>query len=121
MRIQYNLFIDNARRRRREQSVSLDDAGIANLPGDARFEPERRAEHDERLMLLERVWPRLGTDQQVVLALRAEGYSLAEMQEITGFGNDVLNMRLHRARQRLARLLEREEAAGIPVTREVLP
>ena len=114
MRVQYNLFIDASRRSRRERTSSLDAADYADLAAEPFLEPEHCAEQAEKLALLRRAWRHLSNDQQAVLGLRAEGYSLAEMQAITGFGIDVLNARLHRARKSLARLLEQEEAARPP-------
>jgi RNA polymerase sigma-70 factor (ECF subfamily) len=49
----------------------------------------------------------------VLLALHdIEGYSLADLQEITGLKEGTLKSRLHRARVRLGKLLQREQRFG---------
>jgi DNA-directed RNA polymerase specialized sigma24 family protein len=53
----------------------------------------------------ERAWNALEKQQRALLALQAEGYTLAEIREITDLSSDVLKARLYRARVRLGRLL----------------
>jgi RNA polymerase sigma-70 factor (ECF subfamily) len=51
----------------------------------------------------------LDADARVLLALHdIEGYSLAEMKEITGIKEGTLKSRLHRARAKLGKLLQRQ-------------
>lgn len=107
LRVQYRLFVDSARRRRRSplqpmsSEIEASDHMISAEPG-----PD---EHVDALLAnerLQRVWPKLERAQQALLALHAEGYSLSELEHITGLSKNVLTARLHRARTRLAKLLK---------------
>src|SRR5690606_2882765 len=108
MRVQLNLHIDAVRRDARVAAASLDDERHDGLslacPGadgpDEQVEAARLAE------VLTGAWRMLTPDQQALLALHAEGYTLAEMIEITGVPLGPLKARLHRARMRLGKLLE---------------
>jgi DNA-directed RNA polymerase specialized sigma24 family protein len=51
------------------------------------------------------VWDRLDVEQRALLSLHAEGHDLAELAAIFGVNKNALSARLHRARQRLAKLL----------------
>jgi DNA-directed RNA polymerase specialized sigma24 family protein len=62
-------------------------------------------------------WRDLEVTQRALLSLRAEGYGLVEIAEITGVAKDVLGPRLHRARQSLKRNLERRKESESAVRR----
>jgi len=55
------------------------------------------------------VWHLLDAEQQVLLSLHAEGHDLEELAAIFGINRNALSARLHRARQRLAKLLSTGE------------
>jgi RNA polymerase sigma-70 factor (ECF subfamily) len=118
MRILYNRFVDGSRRRKRNPVVFLDESSAQALPfecGDPG--PEALAELADRQRAFDRAWRRLEDTQRALLSLRAEGYGLAEIEDITGIGANVLRARLHRARQSLARHLERQGDQVDPLPR----
>jgi RNA polymerase sigma-70 factor (ECF subfamily) len=102
LRVQYNLHVDTARREARRRTEPLDaaEARASADPG-----PDGYAEADLLAETLMAAWQSLNADQQALLALHAEGYSLAEMAEITRLPIGALKARLHRARARLGKLL----------------
>lgn len=115
LKIQYRAFVDGKRRDSRspfvESAFDVDcDLAASSDPG-----PDDRAETTLRQRRLARVWPVLDPGQRALLALHAEGYSLAELEEITGLTRNAVGVRLHRARARLARLLDGESAVGLRV------
>jgi RNA polymerase sigma-70 factor (ECF subfamily) len=66
---------------------------------------------------LDQAWRRLDRDQRALLALHdIEGYSLAELTEMTGLKEGTLKSRLHRARVKLGKLLRHEEMAAVAQT-----
>jgi RNA polymerase sigma-70 factor (ECF subfamily) len=107
IRVQYNLFIDRARLAETRRVERLEPELAATLTGDGRLNPEVRHEERERELRLLDAWSKLMPEQRALLALKAEGHSLADMQAITGLSISVLTARLHRARQRLGRELGR--------------
>lgn len=63
---------------------------------------------------MHRAWLKLERGHRALLALRAEGYTLAEIADITGVAIDVLTARLYRARQSLARhMKDRHDPASV--------
>ena len=108
MRVQYNLFIDGVRRRRRDAIRPLGDTDTETLAGDESAEPDRSLADGQGLSAIQRAWARLTLDQRGLLALIVEGYKLAEIHEITGLEINVINARLHRARRSLARHLRND-------------
>jgi len=106
LRIEYNMFVDKVRRDSRSPIETKDDASIdfeqhasSESGPDAQFEAEQLVEH------LSEAWQLLSSDQQALLALHAEGYSLAELTEIFDLPLTALKARLHRARVRLGKLI----------------
>ena len=55
------------------------------------------------------VWDRLDAEQKTLLSLHAEGHDLEELAVVFGVNKNALSARLHRARQRLAKLLAADE------------
>ena len=113
IKVQYRVFLDGVRRQKRSP--------LRPMPGDAdaftSAEPGPEALVDGSLaeQRLQRAWSGLENQQRALLALHAEGYTLAELQHITDLSTDVLKARLYRARVRLGRLLEEREGAPAPV------
>lgn len=109
--VMQRLFIDQTRRYERSHVESL--AGSEDtLVGDG---PEVVDQIDAALRKerLDRAWQRLGKEQRALLALHdVEGYSLAELTQMTGLKEGTLKSRLHRARVKLGRLLKRAENAA---------
>jgi RNA polymerase sigma-70 factor (ECF subfamily) len=113
LRILYHRFVDEARRRKRApvQPLNGADDPTHRLPS-ASPGPEQLAETAESELALETAWQRLERTQRMLLTLRAEGYGLREIEDITGISRDVLRARLHRARRSLARHLEDAEGTA---------
>ena len=123
LRVQYRLFVDGDRRRRRSPVQNLGPAStavdlwVSDNPG-----PEELADGALRQRRLEAAWRRLTPEQRGLLALHAEGYGLPELERATGMRRNTLSARLHRARRRLSKLLYSDAASVEPlqpkVTRE---
>lgn len=108
--VMQRLFIDQTRRYERshvESAAGAEDAFVSDAPDI----PEQ-ADEALRKQRLDRAWQRLGKEQRALLALHdIEGYSLAELTQMTGIKEGTLKSRLHRARVKLGRLLKRDEKA----------
>lgn len=105
LRVQHNRFIDACRRQGRSPLVSSDECDevaqmVSELP-----DPEQVLQQFQSEQLLEQAFLQLDGSQRTLLALRAEGYELAEIEAIVGVKGNALSARLHRARLRLARLI----------------
>jgi len=112
LRVQHNRFIDGARRRRSAPVIQMDvRARTARLSSEAPGPEEQLLQADSEGEL-ERAFQKLDETQRALLSLRAEGYSLAEIEAVTGISREVLRSRLQRARNRLAQNLE--AMAGAP-------
>lgn len=117
LRVQYRLFVDGVRRRARSPITRDGDSNdtrqaISQDPG-----PEELTESLHRRRQLERVWGELNRRQRALLALHAEGYTLAELEAITGLSRNAIGVRLHRARARLAGLIRNETMDGLKLVR----
>jgi DNA-directed RNA polymerase specialized sigma24 family protein len=88
-----------------------DGTGLAVSTASPHRTPEDSASDAQREEVLHRAWLALDSSHRALLALRAEGYTLAEIAEITGVAPDALNTRLYRARRSLARHLEQPALA----------
>ncbi len=106
LRVQYNLYVDGVRRSARTPTEALDEkthlalSEYADDPG-----PVAEAEAEELAGRLSVAWRSLTSDQQALLALQTEGYTLAELSAITTLPVGALKARLHRARVRLGKLV----------------
>jgi RNA polymerase sigma-70 factor (ECF subfamily) len=109
VRVLYNRFIDGARRKKRLPVVAFDDEAAMDAFVSHDSGPEETLHQGERQDALQHAYLQLEETQRAVLALRAEGYGLAEIEAITGIGKEVLRARLHRARKSLARHLDQPE------------
>jgi len=108
LRVLYRLFVDSTRRYERKHVASLDDVDIESFVCD-RPSPAEEAERALDRRRLSRAWAYMDQEQRALLALHdVEGYSLAELKELTGLKDGTLKSRLHRARVRLGKLLQRE-------------
>jgi RNA polymerase sigma-70 factor (ECF subfamily) len=109
LRVMHNLFVDEARRLR---SSPID--ARESLPQAERASPdptpEQSLEIRQRMAQIEQAWCQLDAGHRALLALRAEGCSIAEIVAITDIPADALSMRLHRARQNLTRCLQQLQA-----------
>ena len=102
MRILYRLFIDSERRRRRAPVSFGAEHGDSPSDGPGLERDADACRMHERLAA---VWDELEPEQRALLALHAEGNDFAELAEAFGINRNAVSARLHRARQRLAKLL----------------
>lgn len=118
LRVMHNLFVDGVRRARLAPAQHSGDRGSSeDSTASAEPSPEALAYTTQREELLHRAWLKLDRGHRALLALKAEGYSLAEIAAINGVASHALTARLYRARQSFARHLEAEQ--GLPHIREM--
>jgi RNA polymerase sigma-70 factor (ECF subfamily) len=113
LRVQYRIFVDDYRRKLRAPFVAVGDGVDADLAASEDPGPEALAELCQQRQRLARVWHALDRQQRALLALHAEGYSLAELETITGLSRNAISVRLHRARARLAKLIRNDVTGGL--------
>ena len=108
LRVLFRLFVDSMRRYERKHVGSIDDVDGSALAYEGPT-PVEEAERALERRRLDDAWQHLDHEQRSLLALHdVEGHSLAELMELTGLKEGTLKSRLHRARVRLGRLLQRE-------------
>jgi RNA polymerase sigma factor (sigma-70 family) len=108
LRVLHNSFVDGARRAKRSPIAARAGGTDVDTFASENPSPEDSAYTTQREHLLQRAWLKLDRNHCALLALRAEGYSVAEIARITGLETDALTARLYRARQSLARHLRDE-------------
>jgi RNA polymerase sigma factor (sigma-70 family) len=110
LRVLYRLFVDLTRHRKSSpfqpmSTIEEDDSSRwmeSDEPG-----PEAQADSAMGEARLERAWQRLDKVQRALLVLHdIEGYTLAELVEMTGLPEGTLKSRLHRARIKLGKVLK---------------
>jgi RNA polymerase sigma-70 factor (ECF subfamily) len=108
LRVLYRLFVDLHRRYERTNVRAIDE-NEEFASGDP--SPADEAQRALDRLRIERAWRHLNHEQRLLLALHdVEGHSLAEIHALTGIKDGTIKSRLHRARVRLGRLLQRDEA-----------
>jgi RNA polymerase sigma-70 factor (ECF subfamily) len=120
LRVMHNLFVDGVRRAR--FTPVLHQGGGESLESSSESpepNPEVSAYTSQREELLQRAWLKLDRGHRALLALKAEGYTLSEIGEITGLATDALTARLYRARQSFARHLTAEQGFAPAVEMEI--
>lgn len=118
LRVLNNRFIDGARRESRAPVVNIHDVALsATVVERAEESQGDLAELTERERAFLAACAKLSDDHRMMLSLRAEGYALPEIAEITGIEGSALRGRLHRARQSLAQHLTEEPATDAPKAR----
>lgn len=120
LRVMHNLFVDGTRRSKSSPISPLDDSAGIESTVSPDPTPDESFETRQRMVQLERAWLQLEPGHRVLLALRAEGHSLAEISEITGIAMDALTMRLYRARKSLARCVAAGQAPSSPTFLEAV-
>jgi len=106
LRVIYHRFVDGKRRDGFVGMHSLnqsEESGLEFAGGEP--DPESQALQLERVLRIDRACAALDAEQYALLVLRAEGYRLDEIEEITGIAREAVSARLYRARRRLAVLL----------------
>jgi RNA polymerase sigma-70 factor (ECF subfamily) len=109
LRVLHNAFVDSARRAKSSPIQNGDASALERSFASLDRGPEDSACTSQREDQLQRAWLSLDRGQRALLSLRAEGYTLDEIAEITGLAMDALTMRLYRARRRFAGLLRESE------------
>jgi len=113
LRVLYRLFIDLRRRYERThvRAIGDEEEFVSHEPG-----PPEEAERAFARWRVEDAWRFLNQEHRLLLALHdVEGYTLSEIHSLTGLKEGTIKSRLHRARVRLGRLLQRESATATPV------
>lgn len=109
LRVLYTVFIDSKRREQRspnDGALGIDDIPLA---ADARLQPEVATDEQFSLDMLLSAMNILNREHCALLALHdIEGYTLAELEALTGLTQSNIKSRLHRTRAKLGRLLKRE-------------
>jgi len=98
-----HLMIDELRRQGRWRSEAIDEVQDAELHTPSL---ETTVEGDDLLHTFNRALDRLPFAQREAFMLQQEGFSLAEISEITGVGFETIKSRLRFARQTLQHDLE---------------
>jgi RNA polymerase sigma-70 factor (ECF subfamily) len=113
LRVLYRRFVDLHRRYERSHVRAIGDDEEFSSSDAGPAEEADRALYRERV---QDAWQHLNQQQRLLLALHdIEGYSLLEIGSLTGLKEGTIKSRLHRARVRLGRLLQRNEAARAAV------
>jgi len=106
LRVLYRLFVDLHRRYERTNVRAI---GEEEEFASAEPSPPEEAERALDRWRIEDAWRHLNKEQRLLLVLHdVEGYSLAEIHSLTGMKDGTIKSRLHRARVRLGRLLQRD-------------
>jgi RNA polymerase sigma factor (sigma-70 family) len=110
LKIQYRTFVDGLRRRRRSPlRATGEDFDATHASEQPSLEESAEGALTEQR--LRAAWQELEREQRALLALHAEGYTLAELAGITDLTPDALKARLYRARVRLGKLLAPERGS----------
>lgn len=122
-RAMYNLFVDDARRRAREQAGIGSAIGgseiLDQLIDEASESPEQSAERLLSQRRLMAAWQQLPAEQRAVIAWHdIEGYSLDELAVAHDLPIGTIKSRLHRARARMRRLLMEPSASRQRVSQQ---
>lgn len=107
MKVQYRLFVDGSRHRDRSPVQPMSE-GMDSLMVSQDPSPETLADGSLAGQRLQEAWKSLGKDQRALLVLQVEGYTLAEMEQITELPINAIKARLYRARVRLGKLLAKD-------------
>jgi len=115
LRVLYRLFVDLHRRYERANVRAIgDDEEFASGEPSPAEEAERALDR----WRIEDAWKHLSQEQRLLLVLHdVEGYSLAEIHSLTGLKDGTIKSRLHRARVRLGRLLQRDAKSALATER----
>lgn len=117
LRVLYHQFIDRQRASSRtptEIAATIEDDGATGLADDAGKQPEQEV---ERLLRIERVlgaMALLDKDKCALLAMHdIDGFSVAELSELTNLPEGTVKSQLFRTRARLGRLLRNKHLKSV--------
>jgi RNA polymerase sigma-70 factor (ECF subfamily) len=114
----HNVFVDGSRRARRSPVAPVHDSEFTES-ACPEPNPEAGASMSQREEQLCLAWSKLERGHQVLLALRAEGYSISEIAKTTDLPTEALYARLYRARLNLAQHLNDEPSSALEGRREI--
>ena len=104
LRVLYRLFVDLRRRyeRKNVRAIEENEEFVSGEPS-----PPEEAERALDRWRIEDAWRHLNSEQRLLLVLHdVEGYSLAEIQSLTGLKEGTIKSRLFEARQKLREALQ---------------
>lgn len=109
LKMLYHQFIDKQRIEQRSP-VSIAETGLDSMEPDdlvqQESQPEKQVDEDIRIVRILMAMKRLSGDQRALVALRdIEGFSIKELQELTGLASGTIKAQLHRTRAKLGRIL----------------
>ena len=117
LRVMYHQFVDGQRVKSRtpsELARSIDEEGTVPLAEDAEQQPERQT---ERMLRVERVlgaMALLDSEQCSLLAMHdIDGFSVAELSELTDLPENTIKSQLFRTRAKLGRLLRNKQLKSV--------
>ncbi len=109
-RVLYNQFVDTHRRKVARRLYLVDNTDYSGNPDLARSASpgvEQQAGGELTMRRIQAAVEQLNEDHRIIISLHdIEGYTLAEIAEITGTPRGTLKSRRHRARERLQDLLQ---------------
>jgi RNA polymerase sigma-70 factor (ECF subfamily) len=115
LKMLYHRFIDIQRSRGRSPVDMAETGTDSNDPdrlSPAGTRPDELVEREMRIDTIVRAMGILNSEATSLLALHdIEGFSLAEIRELTGLPEGTIKSRLHRTREKLGRLLSNEAIA----------
>ncbi len=114
LKMLYHKFIDNQRAEQRSP-VSIAETGLDSLEPDelSQYEsqPEKLLDEEIRISRILMAMKRLNSDHCALVALcDIEGFSIKELQELTGLRSGTIKAQLHRTRAKLGRILSNDES-----------
>jgi RNA polymerase sigma-70 factor (ECF subfamily) len=112
LKVLYHKFVDRQRSKMRSP-VDQADTGVDSFGPEqisrSEIRPDEQLDQDARIAQIVRAMSILNRDDCSLLALHdIEGYSLDELQELTGLKTGTIKSRLYRTRSKLGRLLSSE-------------
>jgi len=117
-RVMYNLFVDGKRRYARQRLTLVEEDrlsgdGVEGLPGG--IDPVEEHRRDERYLRLDRALAELSDEHRITVLLHdTEGYTMGEIEAMTGTPVGTIKSRLHRARARLREILAEDGTLSGP-------
>ena len=109
LKVMYNKFIDMQRASQRSPVDQAETGADSTDPDDYsmdRWQPDDAVDREIHIARILMAMKRLDSDQAALVALRdIEGFSIAELQELTGMPAGTIKSHLHRTRAKLGRLL----------------
>jgi len=117
-RVLYNRFVDDTRKHARKRLTLIDPASLDTHGRDCDCDgphPELAAQQEFSIRQVRSALASLSIEHRTVLLMHdTEGYTLLEIQAVTGVELGTLKSRLHRARARLRGLLEADGTFSAP-------